>query len=166
MQEKIDWDTYFMAQCFLTSMRSPDPSTKHGAVIVDENKRILATGYNGPIAGIDDSTVPLTRPEKYPHLPHAEENALLSLGVVRLPKGRIYITGQPCHKCLRMILQKGIRHIVYGPQTSKMIDQAEKDACALMWEQTKPVYREYTRLDVLQAELEKLVARIGDFSQN
>jgi len=138
----IDWDSYFMAQCFLTSMRSPDPSTKHGAVIVDEHNRTLATGYNGPIAGIDDSSVPLTRPDKYAHLAHAEENALLSLNITRLPKGKIYITGQPCHKCLRMILQKGIRHIIYGPQTSKMIDETEINACNLMLQQTKPIYIE------------------------
>jgi len=161
--QKIDWDTYFIAQCFLVSMRSIDPSTKHGCVIVDEYNRILATGYNGPIAGVDDSTVPLTRPEKYPHLPHAEENALLSLNYAKLPHAKIYITGEPCHKCLRMILQKGIRHIVYGPQTSKMIDEQEKAACSLMIRQTNPIYREYTDLEKLRNFSLSVYDRISDF---
>ena len=148
--QKIDWDTYFMALSFMASMRSIDPSTKHGCVIVDEYNRILATGYNGPIAGVDDSTVPLTRPEKYPHLPHAEENAILSLNYAKLPNAKLYVTGEPCHKCLRMILQKGIRHIVYGPQGSNMHNEEEKAICSLMLSQTNPVYREYTDKEKLK----------------
>lgn len=161
--KKVDWDTYFMAQCFLVSMRSIDPSTKHGSVIVDEDNRILATGYNSPIAGVDDSLVPLTRPEKYPHLPHAEENALLSLNYAKLPHAKIYITGEPCHKCLRMILQKGIRHIVYGPQTSKMLDEAEIKACELMRNLTKPIYREYTDIDKLKQFIAEYRDRMETF---
>ena len=146
---KIDWDTYFMAQCFLVSMRSVDPSTKHGSVIVDKYNRILSTGYNGPIRGINDSKVPLTRPEKYPFLPHSEENALLSLGVPILEDGKIYVTGKPCHKCMRMILQKGIRHIIHGPTFSHCIDKEDAEASAFMIKETKAKITEYTDVDKL-----------------
>jgi dCMP deaminase len=164
MVEKIDWDTYFIAQCFLISMRSIDPSTKHGCVIVDKYNRILATGYNGPIRGMDDTKVPLTRPEKYPFFPHAEENAILSMSIPILEDGKIYVTGRPCHKCMRMILQKGIRHIVYGPLGSKCVDDEDQRASDFMVQQLKPIVKEYTRLDDLKAFVNKFADRINNLS--
>ncbi|MFN7337838.1 MAG: cell division protein DedD, partial [bacterium] len=43
------WDEYFLSIAEMVSRRSPDPNTKHGCVIVDSGKRILSTGYNGPV---------------------------------------------------------------------------------------------------------------------
>lgn len=160
---KVDWDTYFMTHCFLVSMRSIDPSTKHGCVIVDEYNRILATGYNGPLAGVDDSQVPLTRPEKYYYLPHAEENAILSLDGAKLPNAKLYVTGRPCHKCMRMILQKGIRHIIYGPQNSKMMDETETEIVNNMVNLTETLMVEYTDLENLREFSTDLEQRIRDF---
>ena len=60
-----NWDDYFVGIAFAVSKRSPDPSTKHGCVIVNSENRIISTGYNGPIAGIDDNKVIWERPEKY-----------------------------------------------------------------------------------------------------
>ena len=112
---KTDWDTYYLAQCFLVSQRSIDPSTKCGSVIVSKDGRVLSQGYNGPLKGIDDSVVPLERPDKYFHMIHAEENAILAYNgsFQDIEGSTIYITGSPCHKCLRMIIQKGIGKIVY-----------------------------------------------------
>jgi dCMP deaminase len=163
LTKKVDWDTYFIAQCFLVSMRSIDPSTKHGSVIVDKYNRILATGYNGPIRGINDSLVPLTRPEKYPFIPHAEENALLSLGVPILEDGKIYVTGKPCHKCLRMILQKGIRHIVYGPLGSKCVDEEDQKASNNMIKWTGAKIVEYTNIERLKEFLNEYMNRFTNF---
>ncbi len=123
---------YFLALAYLVSMRSIDPSSKCGAVLVSADRRILATGYNGPLRGADDRLVPLTRPEKYPYMIHAEENALLAYNgpASDLIGATIYVTGKPCHKCLRMILQKGIRNIVVtkGNHTV-MHDDAEEKVC-------------------------------------
>jgi len=123
---------YFLTLAYLVAMRSIDPSTKCGAVLVSADKRILATGYNGPLRGADDSKVPLTRPEKYPHMIHAEENCLLAYSgsTQDLEGSTMYVTGKPCHKCLRMILQKGIRNIVVtkGNQTV-MHDDVEEKVC-------------------------------------
>ena len=46
---------------------------------------------------------------------HAEENAILAYNGSNqdIEGSSIYITGSPCHKCLRMIIQKGIKRIVY-----------------------------------------------------
>lgn len=158
--KKIDWTTYFMAQAFIVSMRSIDPSTKHGAIIADANNRIISTGYNGPIGGIDDKRVPLTRPDKYPHMIHAEENAILSFNGIIPPNSKIYVTGKPCHKCLRMILQKGIRKIVYGPQNSKMFDEEEEKAVQLMLKLTKPNYIEFKDFEGLAKFIEEYYQRM------
>lgn len=111
-------------------MRSIDPSTKCGAVLVSKQKKILSTGYNGPIKGSQDHVVPLIRPAKYAHILHAEENCLLAYNGSNqdLEGATIYVTSRPCHKCLRMILQKGIKHIVYGEgNLGVMQDSDEKE---------------------------------------
>lgn len=125
---KPSWDVYYLSQCFLISQRSLDPNTKCGAVIVSEDNRVLSQGYNGPLKNSCDGQIPLTRPEKYYHMIHAEENAILAYnGSYQDIKGAtIYITGAPCHKCLRMIIQKGITRIVY-PEFPNAMCQDEDD---------------------------------------
>ena len=129
---KPSYTEYFLTLAWLVAQRSIDPSSKCGAVLVSADRRILATGYNGPLRGADDAKVPLTRPEKYPFMIHAEENALLAYNgpASDLVGATIYVTGKPCHKCLRMILQKGIRNIVVtkGNHTV-MHDDAEEKVC-------------------------------------
>ena len=97
------------------SQRSLDPNTKCGAVIVSSDNRVLSQGYNSPIKSSIDNEIPLTRPKKYFHMIHAEENAILAYNGSHqdIKDGTIYITGSPCHKCLRMIIQKGITNIIY-----------------------------------------------------
>lgn len=160
---KPDWDTYFLAQCFLISMRSIDPSTKHGAVIVDKHNRILSTGYNSPLRGIDETKIPHTRPEKYPFYIHAEENAVLALGEnAFLENAKIYVTGRPCHKCMRMILQKGIKTIIHGPQGSKCVDVEDYNASQLMVELSGATVYSYPNcmIDTLKHFVQEYAARI------
>ena len=123
-----NWDNYFLSLTFVIAQRSIDPNTKHGAVLVSKNKKILATGYNGPIKNIPDNKIPLTRPEKYYYIIHSEENCLLSYNGDEdsLKGSTMYITGEPCHRCLRMIIQKGIKNIVYGPLGSACLDEGDE----------------------------------------
>ena len=118
-----------MALCFLISQRSIDTSTTHGAVLVSKSKSILSTGYNGPIKGSNDRKIPMSRPEKYAHMIHAEENALLAFtgSEKDLEGATMYITGRCCSKCLRMMLQKGIRRIVHGAVGSKCVEGSNSD---------------------------------------
>ena len=57
----ISWDEYFMGVAVLSSYRSKDPSTKVGACIVNENKRIIGIGYNGLPYGCNDDEYPWDR---------------------------------------------------------------------------------------------------------
>ena len=126
-----DWDIYYLTLCYVVAQKSKDLSTKCGAVIVSDDNRILSTGYNGPIRNSNDSNFPTKRPEKYYHTLHAEENALLMYsGSCRDIFGAtIYVTGMPCHKCLRMIIQKGISRVVFCKgHLAKMQDDVDLEA--------------------------------------
>ena len=142
------WDDYYLAYCFLISRRSLDPATQHGAVIVSSDNRPLSSGYNGPLKGSKDEDVPLTRPEKYFHFLHGEENALLAYcgSHQDVVGATAYITGPPCYHCLRMLIQKGIKRIIYGPVGSAMIDKADEDAKKLMLETGNVVMKEHDNL--------------------
>jgi len=139
---KIPYDDYFLTMCYLVAQRSPDPSTKCGAVLVSGERKILSTGYNGPIKGSDDSMIPLERPAKYAHLLHAEENCLLAYNgsYQDIVGSTMYVTGRPCHKCLRMILQKGVKRIVTTDgNMAVMQDDSEAKIYELMLSYTKGV---------------------------
>ena len=134
---KPSWDVYYLTQAFLVSQRSIDPNTKCGAVIVSKDGRVLSQGYNGPLRNSDDSLIPLKRPEKYYHMIHAEENAILAYNgsYQDIEGSTIYITGSPCHKCLRMIIQKGIGHVVYAKfPITKCQNKEDVEAADLMYE--------------------------------
>ena len=73
MTDRISWDSYFMSIAYIASLRSIDPHTKVGAVLVDSEHHIVGTGYNSFVKGIDDSQLPLSREgdflsTKYPYI--------------------------------------------------------------------------------------------------
>jgi len=129
-----EWDEYYLSIAFAVARRSFDPSTKCGCVIVSENNRPLSMGYNGPISGSKDENIPLTRPEKYRMMIHAEVNALLSYcgSHQDIVGSTCYVTSRPCHNCLRSLIQKGIHRIVHGTKNAKCLDPEDIRAQQLM----------------------------------
>lgn len=113
--ERPSWDTYFIQIAHQVKLRSLDAQTKCGCVIVTSDKTPLAFGYNSFIRNVDNSILPNIRPEKYPVMLHAEENALINC--LRSGQSTInsiaYITGLPCKHCLQLMYQAGITEIVY-----------------------------------------------------
>jgi dCMP deaminase len=110
------WDYYFLSLAFVVAQRSLDPVTKHGTVIVNEDKAILSTGYNGPPSGCDDTKVPLDRQHKYPWMIHSEEAAIVNAAKtgVCLKNSIFYITGYPCSRCMRKIINLRAKKIFYS----------------------------------------------------
>lgn len=130
LDARPDWDTYFLTGALWAAQRSFDPSSVCGAILVSKKKKVLSTGYNGPLPGSIDEEIPTQRPEKYSYFLHAEENCLLAYsgGEANIEGSSMYITGRPCHKCLRMMLGKGIKRIVYANISKTiLVDQAELD---------------------------------------
>lgn len=116
----LTWDEYFIALAKLTAMRSKDPSTQVGACIVSEDNRILSVGYNGAPNGFDDDNFPWDRQgenleTKYPYVCHAEMNAVLNYRGTRkdFENARIYVDLFPCNECAKIIIQSGIKKVIY-----------------------------------------------------
>lgn len=113
-KNRIDkWDRRFLELARFISCWSKDPSTKVGAVIVDESRRIVSTGYNGLPQGVEDTDDRLNNREiKYKLIVHGERNALLFAG--RPVTGcTLYTTPfMPCAACASMVIQAGIKRVV------------------------------------------------------
>jgi len=127
------WDRYFLDLAEQVSRRSPDPNTRHGCVLVDRDRRVISTGYNGPVAGLANEIVPLSRPEKYTWFLHAEDNAV-AFARCDLRGATAYVTGPPCAACFRRLLQVGVRRIVHSGRQSACIDDYERQSCQTMAE--------------------------------
>lgn len=123
MAERPSWDEYFMQIAHYVATRATCPRRSVGAVVVRE-KRILATGYNGAPRGL--SHCPEGGPEhdwpigcmKAGHCIrslHAEQNALLQAAMIGIPceGATIYVTCQPCNTCAKMLINAGIRRVIY-----------------------------------------------------
>lgn len=116
----ISWDEYFMAIAKLSAMRSKDPSTQVGACIVGADNRILSIGYNGTPNGFNDDEFPWNREgdnlnTKYPYVCHAEMNAILNYRGNKkdLENAKIYVDLFPCNECAKLIIQSGIKKVIY-----------------------------------------------------
>lgn len=114
----ISWDEYFMGVALLSAKRSKDPNTQVGACVVNEDKRIIGIGYNGFPTGCSDEEFPWGKTDsnrlntKYPYVVHAEPNAILNC-TSNIKGATLYVTLFPCNECTKLIIQSGIRHIVY-----------------------------------------------------
>ena len=107
------WDNRFLELAKLIGSWSKDPSTQVGAVIADDNNRILSIGYNGFPKGVEDSEKRLfEREEKYAIIVHAEANALMFAN--KSVEGCTIYTWpfEPCSRCAGLIIQSGIKRVV------------------------------------------------------
>ena len=112
------WDKRFMALAEHIASWSRDPSTKVGAVIVDDKKRIVSVGFNGFPRGIADDERLNDKTEKYEHIIHAEINAL-TFAQRNLEGCTLYVWPlPPCARCATQIIQNGISRVV-APLPSK-----------------------------------------------
>ena len=111
---------------------SKDPSKQIGAVAVNDDRRILATGYNGFPKGIEDIPERYEdRSIKYDLVVHAEMNCIYNatFNGISLKGSTLYVYGLPvCHDCAKGIIQVGINRIVMAMEDipQKWLDSFEK----------------------------------------
>lgn len=124
--ERPDWNTYFLRIAKLVATRATCMRRSVGAVIVKDN-RILATGYNGAPHGCahcsqisggcmrEAQNIPSGQRQELCRGLHAEQNAILQAAAfgVSLTGSDIYVTHQPCVTCAKMLINAGIKRIVY-----------------------------------------------------
>ena len=112
-KKQQEWDEYFLNIAEAVALKSKDPSSKMGCVIVDQNKRVVSLGYNGMVQGSDESKMTLEeRPMKYHFATHSEMNAVL-FAKQDLTGCTVYNRVATCDNCLKYCLQAGIKRFVY-----------------------------------------------------
>ena len=112
------WDLRFLDMATLVASWSRDPSTQVGAVAV-RDKRILATGYNGLPAGVEDTPERLkNRDTKLLLTSHAETNLLTyaARDGVSLRGATVYVTLWPCSHCAGQLINAGVVRVVIPAQ--------------------------------------------------
>lgn len=118
------WDEYFLQIAEVVKLRSKDPNTQIGCVLVDPDNQIIATGYNDLPRGCENLPERFIAPEKYNWMVHAEENAYMAAARrgVSTKDSRLYLSSGyfPCRPCADKIVQGGTRSIhVPEPDFSK-----------------------------------------------
>ena len=124
-QARPDWDNYFMDIAKVVALRSNCMKRKVAAVIV-KDKRIISTGYNGTPRGVincSDGGCPRCNNVDVSGksldeclCSHAEENAIVQSAYhgVNIKDSVLYTTFSPCLTCTKMIINAGIREVVYN----------------------------------------------------
>ncbi len=106
------WSQRFLDLAEHIAEWSHDPRTKVGAVIVDEQKRVVSMGYNGFPRGVDDSDERYNdRSTKHLFVCHAERNALDN-APHSVQGCTMYVPLIPCNECAKSIIQNGISKVV------------------------------------------------------
>ncbi len=148
----ISWDEYFMGVALLSAQRSKDPNTKVGACIVNDRNRIIGIGYNGFPYGCNDNEYPWENSKdlkfldtKYPYVVHAEANAILN-STSSLQGATLYVSLFPCNECAKLIIQSGIKHLVY--MSDKYSGQDNNIASRRMLESAGIDFRKMDEIDI------------------
>lgn len=118
------WSEIWIDVAEVVSRRSRCSRAHIGAVIVDTNQRICATGYNGQAANLEVEGDCINWCERaqgktglgasYDGCPsiHAEANALLYVDRSAVEGGTIYVTAAPCMQCAKLISNSGLAKVV------------------------------------------------------
>lgn len=119
------WPSYFMGIARLVAGRSTCLRRHVGAIAVLD-KRILATGYNGAPSGLrhcldigclrEQNGVPSGQRHELCRALHAEQNVIIQAARhgISIDGADIYCTDLPCVICAKMLINAGIRRIIYG----------------------------------------------------
>lgn len=111
--ERISWGEMFFEIAKIVAKRSKDPKTKVGAVLVKDNC-IIGVGYNGDPRNFEYD-FDWSSSEKYDYVIHAELNAISNATRIgaKVYGADIYLTLSPCHDCIKLLIQNGIRNVYY-----------------------------------------------------
>jgi len=106
---------------------SKDPSTKVGAVLFDEKRRIVSAGYNGFARGVADTDERLSnRDVKYRLVLHAEKNAIL-FATGPTHGCTMVVTHPCCAQCAALIIQAGVAHVMWPKPAAEFEERWRQD---------------------------------------
>ena len=145
--DRPDNDEYFMEMAHLVAKRSTCLRRHVGAVLV-KDKRVLSTGYNGSPKGTlhcevkgcirEQMNVPSGTRHELCRGVHAEQNAIIQAAYfgVSVDGSTIYTTTYPCSMCAKILINAGIKEVVYS---EGYVDDLSK----ALFAETNIVIREY-----------------------
>lgn len=112
------WEAYFLGIAFEVSARATCDRLHVGCVIVDTDKSILATGYNGSVRGLphcDDVGHDMDEGHCVRTV-HAEANAIAQAAArgARTQGSTAYVTNRPCWPCFKLLANAGVKSVVYA----------------------------------------------------
>jgi len=151
MVNRPSYDEYFMQMAYLAASRSTCIRRKVGAVLV-KHKHVLATGYNGAPKGMkhceetgclrDTLNVPSGERHEICRGLHAEQNAIIQAAVfgVSIKDSDIYITTTPCVVCTKMLINSGVKEIIYAGEypDTLALEMIEESHIQLRQYKTRP----------------------------
>lgn len=114
------WDQYFMDIASMVATRATCDRLHVGCVIA-KDKRIISTGYNGSPSGqphCDDVGHLYNDQKRCIRTIHAEQNAILYSNREDLEGATAYVTHQPCENCAKLLVQSGVKRIVFKEKYS------------------------------------------------
>ncbi|MBR5350676.1 MAG: dCMP deaminase family protein [Prevotella sp.] len=111
-QEKLD--ARYLRMALIWAENSYCERRKVGALVVKE-KMIISDGYNGTPSGFENVCEDENNVTK-PYVLHAEANAITKLARSsnNSDGATLYVTASPCIECAKLIIQAGIKRVVYG----------------------------------------------------
>ena len=110
------FDKRYMLMASIWSGNSYCERRKVGALIV-KDRMIISDGYNGTPTGFENICEDENNVSK-PYVLHAEANAITKIARSHNSSNgsTLYVTASPCIECAKLIIQSGIRRVVYGEQ--------------------------------------------------
>jgi len=144
LRKRPKWNEYFLKIAMDVAERGTCKRRVYGAVIVDQDKRIISTGYCGNPHGTQNCceipgpcfrevlNIPSGKNYDSCHSIHAEENAIMNAGRDRVKGCNLYISGKllstgeevegkPCQKCMERIVNAGIEKVI--TKTKKGVEE-------------------------------------------
>ena len=113
-EKQRKFDQRYLEMAHIWAQNSYCQRRQVGALVV-KNGMIISDGYNGTPSGFENVCEDETGITK-PYVLHAEANAITKLARSNNNSegATIYITASPCIECAKLIIQSGIKRVVYG----------------------------------------------------
>lgn len=112
--KQTELDRRYMKMAVIWSENSYCRRRKVGALIV-KDKMIISDGYNGTPAGFENVCEDEEN-KTLPYVLHAEANAITKIACSNNSSSgaTLYVTDAPCIECAKLIIQAGIKRVVYS----------------------------------------------------
>ncbi|MGC9150664.1 MAG: deoxycytidylate deaminase [Microbacter sp.] len=112
--KQAQFDKRYMQMAYIWAQNSYCQRRKVGALIVRDNM-IISDGYNGTPAGFPNQCEDENN-KSFPYVLHAEANAITKIARSNNSSqgATLYVTSSPCIECAKLIIQSGIKRVVYG----------------------------------------------------